>query len=95
MKVVLVIGSIVLPLFMVYIQYRWRRIGSLFHILMLISIITFGDISAISIYQIIKDNTVFMTAIHAVFLDPLFLAAGAYIVVYTIYRLLLFTLREW
>src|SRR5699024_3721022 len=94
-KIVLIVGSIILPLLMVYIQYRWRRICTFFNILMVLSVIIFGDIAALSIHQIIKDSTVFMTAIHAVFLDPLFLVAGAYIGVYTIYRLMLLSRKEW
>lgn len=95
MKVILVIGVIVLPIFMIYCQYRWRGIRTFFNILMVISVIIFGDIAALSVYQIIKDQTVFMTAIHAVFLDPLFLASGAYMGLYTIYRLMLLSRKEW
>lgn len=62
---------------------------------MVLSVILFGDIAALSILQIIQDNTVFMTAIHAIFLDPLFLATGAYIWIYTIYCLMLLTIKDW
>jgi len=95
MMIVLIVASIVFPLVMVYIQYRWRRLGTLFNILMVLSVIIFGDIVALSIYHIIKNNTVFMTTIHAVFLDPLFLVTSAYMGEYTIYRLLLLTIGEW
>lgn len=95
MKVILTIGSIVLPLAMFYMQYRWYRARAIFNILMVISVILFGDISALSIWQIIKDHAVFMTAIHAIFLDPIFLATGAYIGIYTIYRLMLLSKNEW
>jgi hypothetical protein len=95
MKVLLLAASVVFPLIMIYIQYRWEWIGTLFNILMVISVIVFADIAALSVYQIIIDNTVFMTAIHAVFLDPVFLAAGAYAGTYTIYRLMLLTRKEW
>jgi len=73
----------------------WREIDTLFNISMVLSIIIFGNIAALSIHQIIKDNAVFMPAIHAVFLNPLFLAAGAYIGVYTVYRLILLSRKEW
>jgi len=61
---------------------------------MVLSVIVFGNIAAISIYQIIRDNEVFMTAIHAVFLNPAFLISGAYIGIYTIYRLMLLVKEE-
>lgn len=94
-KVILIVGSVVLPLLMVYIQYRWSICRTLLNILMLLSLLIFGDIAASSIYQIIKDNEVFMTAIHAVFLNPIFLITGAYIGIYTIYRLILLCKKEW
>ncbi|WP_238591036.1 hypothetical protein [Oceanobacillus picturae] len=40
------------------------------------------------------ENTVFMTTIHAILLNPLFLVAGGYIGIYTAYRLLLLTRKE-
>ncbi|WP_342512862.1 transposase [Sporosarcina sp. FSL K6-1522] len=95
MKVALIVGSILLPLIMIYILHRYRRICTLYNILMVLSVILFGDIAALSILQIIQDNTVFMTAIHAIFLDPLFLATGAYIWIYTIYCLMLLTIKDW
>lgn len=88
-KILLIVGSIVLPSLMVYVQYRWRVIDTLFNLLMIISITIFGNIAALSIHNIIMDDTVFMTKIHGIFLNPLFLATGAYIGVYTIYRLML------
>jgi|SRR5690625_73703 len=94
-KVLLIAGSIVLPLLMIYVQCHWKRMSTLLNILMILSAITFGNITALSIYQIIRDNTVFMTAIHGVFLNPLFLVTGIYIGLYTIYRLLLLSKKEW
>lgn len=94
MKVIVISGSIILPLMMVYIRIRWRKISTFFNVLMLVAVIIFGDIGALSVYQVIKDKTVFMTAIHAVFLDPFFLLTGFYIGIYTIYRLILLSLKE-
>ena len=62
---------------------------------MLLSVIVFGNIAALSVLQIIQDNTVFMTAIHSVFLNPFFLASGIYIGLYTFYRLILLSEKEW
>lgn len=95
MKIVLIAGSIVLPLFMVFIQYRWRKMCSVFNILMVISVLIAGDIAAMSLYQVIRDNAVFMTRIHGLFLNPLFMATGAYAGLYTIYRLMLLSWKEW
>lgn len=68
---------------------------SVFNLLMVICVIISGDIAAISLYQIIRDNAVFMTRIHGLFLNPLFMATGAYVGLYTIYRLMLLSRKEW
>lgn len=94
-KAGLISGSILLPFIMTISQRHLSRIDTLYTILMVLSVIVFTDIAALSIYQIIQDNTVFMTAIHAIFLKPTFLTASAYIGVYTIYRLLLLFVNEW
>lgn len=95
MKLLLITGSIIVPFLMVYIQYRWKGTRTLFSILMLICIIIAGDIAALSIWQVIKDNALFMTHIHGIFLNPLFIVTGAYIGVYTIYLIVLLIGEEW
>ena len=79
---------------MMYIHYHWIKSCIFFNLVMVLSVIVLGNIAAISIYQIIRDNEVFMTAIHAVFLNPAFLIAGAYIGIYAIYRLMLLVKEE-
>lgn len=94
MKIILIAGSIILPSIMMYIHHHWIKSWIFFNLVMVLSVIIFGNIAAISVYQIIRDNEVFMTAIHAVFLNPLFLITGAYIGIYTIYRLMLLVKKE-
>lgn len=89
MKIALIVSSIFFPLIMFYVQYRWIGFQTLFNVLMLISTLIFGNIASLSFYKIIKNHSVFMTAIHAVFLNPLFLITGAYMGIYLIYRLIL------
>lgn len=94
MKFIIISGSIILPLVMIYIYNHWQKIYTLLNILMILSVIIFGNIAALSIYQIIKNGEVFMTAIHAVFLNPIFLITGAYIGIYTIHQLMLLLLKD-
>lgn len=89
MKIMLVIGSIALPIFMFFTQKRWGRLRDIYHIIAMIAVLVFGNIASLSIYTIIKEGTVFMTAIHGIFLNPFFLMAGSYIGVYVLYGLLL------
>lgn len=93
-KIILIVSSIVAPLLMVYFHYLWGRMYIFFNLLMLISLLTFGNIASLSIFQIIRDNTVFMTAIHGIFLNQAFLVSGAYIGLYTIYRFMLMNIED-
>lgn len=94
MKVLLVLSSIVVPVIMVYLNNKSDKLKLIFNIVAVVSIIIFGSITSTSIYQIIVDNAVFMTTIHAIFLNPFFLATGGYLGVFIIYRLMILTLEE-
>jgi hypothetical protein len=87
-------GSIVLPLIMFYSQKSWRPLRLIYNVAAIIAVLVFGNIATLSIYKIINDNTVFMTAIHAIFLNPYFLITGAYIGIYLLYRLILLSMKE-
>ncbi|WDV08648.1 transposase [Lysinibacillus irui] len=77
---------IVIPCFMVYLQQKWT---SFHHSLNILAVI-----AATSITQIILEDAVFMTTIHAVFLHPIFLITGAYLGLDVIYQLINFTIQE-
>ncbi len=62
--------------------------------LAVISTIVFAAITMSAIQQILLDQTVFMTSIHGVFLDPLFLTSGGYVLFFFVYRLM-YHLLEW
>lgn len=86
--------SIVLPIIMYYVKNKVHLTQRLFNVLAIISLIIFGNIAALSVRQILIDNTVFMTAIHGVFLNPFFLITGAYLGIFALYRLLMMTFEE-
>jgi len=94
MKLILIIGSVALPIIMVYSEKFWLRLRDIYNAISMIALLTFGNIASFSIYKVIIDGTVFMTAIHGVFLNPFFLIAGAYIGIYVLYRLLLLSIKE-
>lgn len=79
----------IVPLLMYFLQRKWATFRLVFDVIAIISVLVFGNIASLSIYQIIKDNTVLMTNIHAVFLNPFFLITGAYMGIYIIYLLLI------
>ncbi|RKP57418.1 transposase [Cohnella endophytica] len=88
------LASIAVPVLMIYVQNKWAHYRAAFNAAALIAGLIFGNIAAISVYKIIRDHIVFMTTIHAVFLNPFFLATGAYLGVFFLYRLLLLTIPE-
>ncbi|MFD2749833.1 transposase [Virgibacillus siamensis] len=94
MKILLIIGSIVFPILMYFAQKRWKKLQIFINWAAVIAALIFGNITSLSVYQIIKDKTVMMTNIHAVFLNPYFLIAGAYLGVYFLYLLLKVTLEN-
>lgn len=94
MKTLLIISSVILPLVMFFLQLKIKIFRFIFNILALIATVIFGDIASTSIYQIILAQAVFMTTIHAIFLNPFFLLTGAYLGIYIIYRLIILTAKE-
>lgn len=94
LKLLIILSSIVVPIIMLLLQYKSNSVHSLWNVLAVFALIIFGSIASTSIYQIIVDGAVFMTTIHAIFLNPLFLVVGAYLGVFMIYRLLLLTCKE-
>ncbi|MEK4464188.1 MULTISPECIES: transposase [Paenibacillus] len=94
MKFLIVLGSILVPIVMLMLQgksIKWRMV---FNVVSILSTIIFGNISALAIYEILRDHAVFMTSIHAIFLNPMFLITGAYLGVYLIYRLMIISYDE-
>lgn len=94
MKFLIVLGSIVVPIAMLMIQRKWIKWRIVFNVASVLSTLILGNISALAIYEVLRDNTVFMTSIHAIFLNPMFLMTGAYLGVYLVYRLLLISYEE-
>lgn len=94
MKIFLVLTSIVLPVIMFFLQKFRIKFRIIFNLGAVVSAIIFGEIASVSVYEIIKDNTVFMTNIHSIFLNPFFLLTGGYLGIYIIYRLIIITIDE-
>lgn len=95
MRWFLMLGSIAAPILLLVLQNFWPRLRLFFHLAALLSALLFGNIASLAIYTIIKDKTVFMTNIHALFLNPLFLLTGAYLGVYFLYIIMQKILKDW
>ncbi len=95
MKFLIIVGSIIMPIIMLLMQKYGENWRAIFTVAAIIAALIFGDIAAVAIYEIIEDKTVFMTNVHAVFLNSAFLITGAYLGVYAIYQLFLLGLVEY
>ncbi|ADC50459.1 hypothetical protein BpOF4_12030 [Alkalihalophilus pseudofirmus OF4] len=95
MKVLIAAGIVVVPFFMIIIERFWYKGRFLFNALAYAAFVIFGFIASSAIHTILRDQEVFMTSIHGIFLNKWFLISGAYIGWYTLYRVLLVTLAEY
>ncbi|MCQ6533604.1 MULTISPECIES: hypothetical protein [Bacillus] len=85
----LLIGT--LPIVLSFIFYLFAlhpKIRIVLHISAYLTLYVLGTIISINIYDVLIQNLVFMTSIHGILLNPLFLLAGAYIGIYTLYLIL-------
>ncbi|HBS46044.1 MAG TPA: transposase, partial [Paenibacillus sp.] len=62
MKFLIVFGSIVVPIAMLMIQWKCIKWRIVFNVASVLSTLILGNISALAIYEILRDNTVFMTS---------------------------------
>ncbi|UOE96147.1 transposase [Alkalihalobacillus sp. LMS39] len=89
MGIVIFAAVILIPIIMVIAQRKWMLMRMVFTGAAIVASMTFGYIAATSVYAILENQEVFMTSIHAVFLNSFFLVSGAYLGLYGIYLLCL------
>jgi hypothetical protein len=81
---------IIIPIFM-FTAAKWNRANGVslgFDWLAIGAAWVLGIMIAVTIYEINRDNQVMMTTIHKLFADARFLACGAYLGSYLVYRLI-------
>lgn len=79
---------VIVPIGMILIVRRFILIEKLFSFIANLSFLMVASIISFAIYQIIVEQTVFMTSIHGIFLNPFLLVCGAYLLLFTMYKLL-------
>lgn len=94
MSIMIVLLMILIPACMLIGAWLFTACRIIFLVLALGSVYVFGGISAVAVYEILRDDTVFMTNIHAVFKNQLFLLSGAYLGCFGIYMLWRWLFRE-
>lgn len=73
---------------MYVLRTYWHKLDFIYLTLALVSLVSFNGSLSTSVFQTLKDQTIFMTTIHQVLLDPFFLIGGGYIGLYAVYLLI-------
>jgi hypothetical protein len=94
-KILLVIGILVVPFLLLFFESLWGKFRLILNIVAILSTMVFGMILSLAVYQVILDNKVLMTNIHAILLNPFFLITVSYLGLYILYRLLIITKGEY
>ncbi|WP_019395634.1 hypothetical protein [Priestia filamentosa] len=94
MKIILILGSLIFPFIMLILQKKYTVLNFVFNVFAFVAILLFGDIISLAIHDVLQEDLVFMTTIHAILLNPFLLISGAYIGVYLLYRILLLIVKE-
>ncbi|MFD6509525.1 MULTISPECIES: hypothetical protein [Bacillus] len=85
----LLIGALPIALSITfYLLGLHPKIRIVLHIFAYLALYVLGTIISINIYDVLIQNLVFMTSIHGILLNPLFLLAGAYIGIYILHLIL-------
>jgi hypothetical protein len=90
----LILGIVLIPIIMsgTYLIWRWLRL--VYDVCAIISAIVPLSAASTTIYSVIRNNTVFMTTIHALFINPFFLIPASYLGIYVIYVLYIAVWRQ-
>lgn len=87
MKFLLFLTVLLSPLLLVLLQVKYRFLLLYYRLAAIVSAILFGTIISSTIYEVIRDQIVFMTTVHKILLHPGFLMSGAYLGVYGMFLL--------
>jgi hypothetical protein len=94
MSSIITVFILLIPPGMLISSWLFASFRFIYHALAGACAYVFGIISALAVYGILRDETVFMTNIHGVFKNEFFLFSGAYLGSYGIYMILRWMLKE-
>ncbi|PWK13153.1 transposase [Tumebacillus permanentifrigoris] len=93
MQLVLILGTILVPICMFVLRHR--PLAAVFDLIAALSVLLANIAAGLAVLEIKQESTEFTTHVHEIFMDPLFLVTTGYIGVYSVYRLLVATSRTW
>lgn len=94
MSVLITVLVCITPPIMLIGTWLFTSVRIVFDLLAVLCAYIFGIVSTLAIYQILRDDTVFMTNIHGIFQNKWFQFSGAYLGSYGMYMLQLRTLKQ-
>ncbi|TSB47106.1 transposase [Alkalicoccobacillus porphyridii] len=89
MTIMVFIIQLLISIIMVVTRRKWEVLSFIYDGLALASFLVFSSIAAASVFEIIVNHTVFMTNIHALFLNGVVLLSASYLILFIPYKLLL------
>lgn len=95
MKLLIVVGTLVVPVLFVLLRRMSGLLKALLDALALVSAFGFGILSAFAVQDIRAHGTVYATEVHRVFESWAFLLFGSYLGLYMLYLLLWSTLTAY
>ncbi|MDF2669593.1 MAG: hypothetical protein K0R67_1899 [Paenibacillus sp.] len=95
MKLLIVAGTIIVPVLMLVLQWTSITIKRIMDGLVIVCAFITAITIAFVVQQSISSDTVFTTDVHKVFHNKVFLLASSYLGLYGLYRMLLGLLREY
>ncbi|WP_442603394.1 transposase [Paenibacillus sp. KN14-4R] len=85
MVIAISLGALIVPFIMQMTARRYRFCRQLYAWLGFLFLWLVSIIAANGVYEVVRDQTVFMTNIHGLFLNPWFLISSAYTGMYALY----------
>ncbi|MGE6228010.1 hypothetical protein [Paenibacillus chitinolyticus] len=79
---------VVVPWLLVWLQNKVAGAKFVIDIASYAALVLFSGIAGVTVGEILVNNTVFMTSVHKVFLNPVFLVSGGWLGLYALQRLI-------
>ncbi|MDN4523126.1 transposase [Fictibacillus fluitans] len=87
LKIVMVLIILFLPVFMYALKEKFAPMATVFTCLAYFSFLAFSIIASLTVYDIIVTHRVFMTTVHRIFLNPVFITSASYLGLHLLYLL--------
>ena len=84
-----VLLSIIIPIMAVYLHNKVRTIHFYFDAFAFLSVLVISNLIAATVFHLLREDALYMTSIHGLFVNGYFLSCGVYLTFYALYRILL------